>query len=529
MYLVLFDKYLVKGEERSYWICRGEQYDMLCQEYPDIDELNKEDIEEILVFAGKEDAHRKAKVVQCVSLEKIDQGIKIEYGKVDDIESTCDEVRRRLYGYCKRSNILEGRFVYTIQSSKDYAYLMGGKTEQKYKSMMSTIDEYKKANQWVKIVAMYPRKSEIEASDFWNDYYCLSQLSYALTMLASASDKKIDRKLKKDYERFYIKVSDRCLELEPNAVMELSTRAYFYYNQFINYKYDDSYTQACEIYERLIGMSQEWYKEVYRYTKLKQLYFEKKQWTGVFGHEWLPKVKEILEGYQATVDAYSELDEKRQAKYKKEYLKALFSYSGFAIDNLLQYWDLYFENRFYNKTIKSYKLEGKQLEIITTTDEYLSRICKEKKFSNLNAEMILDKPNYFEIKYRMAQIKQIEGIVYILRGKQPNEYEEYFSKSNSHLEDIFNAVNDYRDKVKFNFPDYAKVPQAINDFFLNDSRKSHGRFYRSKPYMKYEESRIYILEGDTENAVKTLKEIPAEDKCFAKAQKLLKDLEYVNE
>jgi hypothetical protein len=375
---------------------------------------------------------------------------------------------------------------------------------------------------------MYPNQLEIEKSEYWDDYYCLSQLSYALTMLASASDKKTDRKLKRDYEKFYIKVSDRCLELEPNSIMELSTRAYFYYNQFINYKRDDSYKEASEIYEKLIDISPEWYKELYRYTKLKQLYFEKKHWTGEFGNEWLTKLKDILDGYKKLVDFYSSLDEKRQIKYKKQYLRTLFGCSGFSIDILFQYWDLYFENKFYNKPIKSYKLERKQLSDITTVDEYMQRICEEKDLSQPNLDLLLEKPSYFEIKYRLAQIKQIEGIVYILKGKGCEEYEKYFKESNAHLEDLFNVVKTYKEKVKFNFPDYARVPQAINDFFLGDAETCHRRFYRAKPYMKYEEARLYILEGDNENAKRILMEIPREDKCYNKAQKLLRDLENEN-
>lgn len=527
MYIVLFDKFLINGEERSYYICKNEQYDLICRQYPGINELLKEDIDEMLIFAGKAEADKKALTVECESIEIIENGIKIGYGKAEDLDCTCDEIRRRLYGYSKRNGLNNdniSQYIYVIQNTKDYAYIKGEKVESKYKNMMSVIEEYKRDKNWKGIVDLYPKQSEIEKSEYWNDYYCLSQLSFALTMLASASDKKTERNLKREYEKFYLKVSDRCLELEPESVMELSTRAYFYYNQFINGKRDESYYKAYEIYEKLLGMSSEWYKELYRFTKLRQMNFEKKHWTGEFGEEWFEKTQEILNDYKKLIEAYSTLDDRRKSKYKKEYLKVLFGYSGFSIDILFDYWDIYFDNRFYGRRIKDYKLQTKQFESINLVDEYLSILYEEKDLQNPTAAHLLEKPSYFEIKYRLAQIKQIKGIVYILKGRSIEEYEKYFLESNKQLDELFKTVRDFKEKVRFNFPDYAKVPQAINDYFLGEFERCHGRFYKAKTYMKYEEARIYILEGKKEEARNILLLIPQDDKCYNKTQRLLGDL-----
>ena len=72
MYLVLFDKFLINGEERSYYICKNEQYDLICRQYPGINELLKEDIDEMLIFAGKAEADKKALTVECESIEIIE-------------------------------------------------------------------------------------------------------------------------------------------------------------------------------------------------------------------------------------------------------------------------------------------------------------------------------------------------------------------------------------------------------------------------------------------------------------------------
>ena len=528
MYIVIFDKYLIKGEERLYGVCRGEQYEMLSQEIQDIDGLKKEDIEEILVFSGKEDSLRKALTVQCESVEKIENGIKFTYGKVDELESTCDEIKRRLYGYCRKNNIAEGRFAYAVQNPKDYSYLKGERLQAKHRSIMNKVDELKQKNDWEGIAKLFPSESEIANSMYWDEFTCLSELSFAISKLEDNYSKKTHNKEKRALGRFFLKLSDRCLELEPNSNKALSSRAYFLYNRYNNYSNIDDYEEAYEIYERLIQSSSEKFKEAYRFTKLKEKNFENRAASGVLvGKDWINAINEIQKEYSQLADEYPQLDEEQKKRRKKEYIKTLFGYSKFVINQLLNYWDVYFNMKQYGIQPREYTTKEERITVIKTIDKYLEEVHSLLGCSNPTIENINQKPSYFDVKYRLAQIKQIEGFVYIFKGYDEDTHRKYFIESNAHLEELFATVKNYKgnEKAKFNFPSYAKIPQAVNDFILGDTKNCHGRFYRAKPYMQYEEARLYALEGDNESAKRILMAIPPEDKCYNKSQRLLRDLE----
>ena len=151
---------------------------------------------------------------------------------------------------------------------------------------------------------------------------CLSKLYFALSMLAIKSHKTKSRKFERNneynYDRFFLLTNDRCLELDPETNMHTSARAYYYYDLYMTEKKDDFYTKAYELYESLISSSAEWYKEKYRFAKLRQMHFECNQWNGRYSENWLPTSRNILKSYQELIEAYEGLDETRKKQYHRK-------------------------------------------------------------------------------------------------------------------------------------------------------------------------------------------------------------------
>jgi hypothetical protein len=131
-----------------------------------------------------------------------------------------------------------------------------------------------------------------------------------------------------------------------------------------------------------------------------------------------------------------------------------------------------------------------------------------------------------EIQYRLAQIKQIEGIVYVLLGKDKSEYIRYFEKSNEHIEELLSFAKKQKEKnERFNFPHYAKLPKAINLYFLEEYEQCHRCFYHAREYMIYEQGCIYALCKDYDNVIAVLSTIPDANTCYNKAQKLMQRIQ----
>lgn len=528
MYLVLFDKHLLKGEERYYYVINGRQYELLCQTYSSIENITKDDIEEILVIAGGEEKTCKAIVAECDYIEASENSLKIGYGRVEELSYTCEEINKHLFAYRIKNGLVSDdnkpRYNFIVQDTRDYSYIKGEKKEAKYLSIMGQVEMYQSENNWKAIVELFPKEDEIESSPFWDEISCLIQLSFALSKLEARCDYKREKREKQAYERFFLKVSNRCLYLDSKSTKTLSIRAYFHYNKYKNSKRNDEYEKAYELYEQLIEISNERYKEFYRFTKLRDEEFKNKAWTGQYvGSDWYKRIDTILTDYEQIIEDYDKLDVERQKKYKGIYCKALFGYSKVCINYLFDYWKIYFEYKFYGKPVKSYMLENKQITKISKVEKYLDKIYTIKECQNPTAEKIEEKPSLLEILYRMAQIKQIEGMIYVLNNKEGCE--RHFQDSISYAKQLFGVAKEFQGKAKFNYPEYAKIPCAISGFFLGEFDECHRNFNRAKPYMKYEEARIFILEGRVEEAKIALREIPANDKCYAKTQKLLKELE----
>lgn len=533
MYLVIFDKFIIDNKNKSYYLSVNENYNKLCEIYPNINNVKKEDIDEILIYSkATSDGDKNAKIAQCSNIEFLISGVKIYYDQIESIEYDCEGIRKRLYGYLKSHNLLKPNentnAIYALDDINDYTYIKGEKKVVKFASEMMRVEQLINENKWNEAVAVFGDLRDIEKSIYWNDEYCLSKLSFILSMLVTTNIKSPNDE--RFWGKYFLKVNDRVLELSPNKSSELSLRAYYYYSKYLHRQIDTYYDEAVKIYQSIIEQSPESYKEKYRYTKLRQKRFESKEWLGEFGEKWYQSVQEILLDYQKLIENYETLEPEAQIHQKKYYIKSLFSYASFAIDYLFKFWEDYIANRIYGREVKDYKFSEKRQKEMINTKKYLDKICEISDYEHLGVDQIISKPSYFDVEYRIAQIYQNMGLLLILSKAGEEDYNNAFNKSNQIIDELLSVANKYKENrnIHFNYPNYVKLPKAINLYLLKKYDECHICFKNCKDYMKYEEARIYMLTNETDKAKMCLNSISSKDKVFNKAQKLLKKLENEN-
>lgn len=529
MYLVVFDGRALK-EERAYFFRSGEYCNAIFEKFPQIKTIQKSDIEEILILSlVKDDDALSVRCSKCKNLVIEENNIKIEYFETYDHNEKCGVVKKRLWKYLYNIGVKEkGKqeatpLVCVIENIGSYNAIKN-KSLVDDPTFMGEIEEYKNSKRWDKIVAKFPKKENIENTEFWNDTYCLNELYFALSKLCEAGNKKVSYLDKKKYEEYFLFVVERCIDIEPEIYTHKSVLAYHFYNLFVKNKSlsDGGYEKASKIYEELIERSPEKYKEKYRYTKMQQYYFEAFGYT--LGASWFKLLTEIIQNYYSLIENFTLLEEAKRKKYKKEYVKSLYGYSTLMIENLFLDWETFSASKLDSTPIKKYYFEKDRLQKVCDVEEYLLRIIKEEKYET-GSYKLGENPNYFHVLYRQAQLEQHKGIVYVVKGDS-NKANEFFEKSNIIVKQILDIAHQRKDKGdRFSFPHFAKMTRAINYYFLKNEEQSHKCFYNARPYMLYEEAKIYYFCDKKQEALNILREIPSNDMCYEKAQSFMKRIE----
>ena len=514
----------------------GDYYNRIIQTSPATLTITAKDIDEILIYSGaKMDAEKSVKIATCASFEHGEGFLRIEYENIKSANITCSDVKGRVYHYCIKNNLLDDNNfcpnLFIVENIQQYTDIKVGRLTPRYVSIMSKLEDCQKRGDWVSIIKLFPDSKNIQASEFWDDVMCLSKLSFALSNLAmrARNSKEFVSPIENcNYDKFFLKVSKRCLELDPDNSMHISSRAYYYYTRYLSEKKNDLYQQAFELYEQLIPKTPEWYKEKYRFAKLRQKHIKLNKTTGYYSREqWSAICRSALDDYRELIESYENLDDHRKKKYHKIYLKALFGYSTLNIDASFNFWDDYIMLHIFGVKLNERRMNHIKLQEIVLVDKHLQKIYSEMNCDDITRLDLDDDPNYFELQYRIAQVEQIKGIVYVMKNKSPEEYLHFFEESNKHIDALLLCAKELKKSgyAKFNFPYYAKPLQAINLYFLGRTEESHKCFYNAKTYMLYEEACIYTLCKDYANAIRVISEIPERDTCYNKAQKLLTEIQ----
>ena len=521
MYIVIFDKKIILGEKTANTGCYYSMYENFLESYGDR-EFTHADIDEILIYSSrKDDAKINAKVAKCNSISIGEFGITFYISELVDIESTCDEVRKKIYGYAKRKNVLNENngmnLCYIIDDENDYSYIKGEKKQSLYFSKRLEIEHYKQNNDWDGIIKVFGERKDLPYTEYWDSYILLSNLCFAL-------GKKISKQkaYHNDLDDYFNMIVKRCLELDSENSMIKSTQAYYFYDKYIHFKKENDFVVANELYLSLINNSTEWYKEFYRYTNLRETNLENTSFSMDL-KEKNSKYLDVKKDYKNLIDSFGGLIDDQKKRYKRLYEKSLYSYCAIEIDILMDYWKMYFDNQIFNKPYWTFMLENKKLEDINQVENYLNDFIKEAELGLATIDNIQNNPGYFHAYYRLAQIKQIKGIVCVMKNKN-EKAKPFFEESNGLIEKSFKVANEYREnpKNKFNYPNYMRTVRAINYHFLGDFEKTHYSYgNKIKPYQMFEKAQLYLLENKVEEAIKILNEIPQNDNCYNKGIRLL--------
>lgn len=530
MYLLISDKNALSNE-RSYYSVSGDWFAEVAKCFPDFGAVTSDEIEEILIYSSQAvDDEKHVKIAGCAAFASGESFLRVDYDSPQEIEVTSGEVRKRRYGFCKRNNLLSAKgyppSVIFVDDIREYKRIKSGKTQFVInENLLSQLTDMVANNDWVGILRCFPKMDQIENDALWNDPECLGKLTFALSKLAARTYKNPrpeDIQRKKDNEAYFLKVSERCIELEPYRSMHKSTLAYFLYDRYKKDSRQEDFERAKELFEDLMESSQTKFKEQYRYANLLRTHYDNR-----FDSEAYKEFGIIIAEYESLLASYQDLSEEEKAAQKKNYIKAMYQYVWLHAERTFKkrYWDAYFNREFTGIPVKEYLINDAAVRLLddceSKIDTVLSMISSEVNANNIN-----DKPSFFDAHYRKAQILQSRGFVALLTGKEQEEYLPLFCDSADIIDNLLKTAKRLSSQgIRFKFPDYLKVPQAVNYCILHKEEKIDKLFYKSEPWMMYEYAKICILLENPGQALDILNGIPERDLCRTKAEKLIEALE----
>lgn len=322
MYLIVLDSNCVTSD-RQYYICKGEYFKNIISIYPKLKDINENDIEEVLLCSFMKNlSQNHIKISKCKKISVTDCEIKITYDSIKTDNVYCGDVMGRIVGHLFAKKLKKNKkdpipFIMLLEDYQDYLDIKENVVMIKYMSLMERVEYLKNKKEWANIVDLFPNEQEIEKENIWNKVECLKELSFALSKIIEPGYKKIDIREKKKYKDYFIKVINRCIELEPDKYNHKSILAYHYYITFSkekNHK-NNIYEKAETLYKYLIDNSNEKYKELYRYTKLRQYNFDVIRWNCDARSRGL-YVNEILKDFEKLINDYVFLSEYNQKSLK---------------------------------------------------------------------------------------------------------------------------------------------------------------------------------------------------------------------
>ena len=532
MYLLVSDRFAL-SRERSFYSVSGAWLSEVARCFPGYATVTADDIDEILVYssqAADDDCH--ARTAGCGGFSANDTSIHIQYENLQDTDYLSGDVRKRRYGFCKRNSILSemgfAPSIIFVDDINEYTRIKSGRGQFVVnENLLARLAEMVSNNDWIGIVRCFPKSDRIENDPIWNDPECLGKLTFALSKLASRTYKNPrpeDVQRKKENEEFFLKVSERCIELEPYRSMHKSTLAYYLYDRYKKEFRQEDFERAKMLYEELIESSQNKFKEQYRYANLLRKHYELPD--NRFDFEAYKEFGKVIAEYESLINSYQDINDEEKLAQRKNYVKALYQYVMLYADRTFKrYWDVYFNKVFAGVQVKDYLINSNAIELLDSCEEkineVLSMIPGKVDINNIN-----DKPSYFDVRYRKAQILQSRGFVAVLSGKTEEEYLPLFANSSEILDDLLKTAKTLKSQgARFMFPDYLKVPQAVNLCMMHKEEQLGKLFFKAKPWMMYEYGKIETLLGNTGQALEILRSIPEQDLCRNKAERLIERLE----
>lgn len=531
MYILISDFYFQNNP--SHFYAKEDWLERIKKHYPGYLDISADDVEEILIYSSKKaDGALCAKIVHCAGYSADENYLRIDYGEVpSDSEMNCDFVRKNIYAVLRKKRIIsENEFVPSavfLDDIRDYKYVKnGGNKTLVNQNLLDKLTGMVGNNDWIGIVKSCPRIDRIENDAIWNNPECLGKLAFALSKLAMRSVRRAsaqDLQRKEENTVFFFKVCERCIELDPYSSMHKSTLAYFLYDRYKADHRQEDYDRAKDLYEELIAISAYSFKEQYRYANLLRSHYELP--VNRYDPDGYKEFSRVVGQYDILIEAYEHLNEREKNNQKNNYRKALYQYVGLQFDRQIgRYWDLYFNRCFQNGEVPDYMTNNQAAELIKKCASYIDYVAKTGP-DTPTAENINDKPGYFDICYRAAQLTMAKGFWVLLGNYPPEKYLPFFNDAaDMFTSTLATARKLMSEGARFKFPDHIKPPLAICYYIVNKPEDCTRCFECAQPWMQFEQARICLLQGNTREAINLLEQIPEKDLCKRKANDLLEQI-----
>lgn len=532
MFILISDHYAFESK-RQFFSCPSNWLDDVKTAFPDYIDIDVNDIDEVLVYSSwKADDDYCIRIAGCTGYTADGHSLRIDYGELQECEETSGKVRKRIYQYYKNTGKLQEKSfppaVIFADDIKDYKYIKCSTSGTVInENTLQRLTDLMVKNDWIGIVRCFPKINEIENSDYWKDPQCLAKLSYALNKLATRGLTKPtqeDLRRQQENEACFFKVIERCIEIEPFSSMHKSTLAYYIYDRYKKEYRPEDFDRAKDLYENLIVSSSDKFKEQYRYTNLLRKHYELP--ANRYVSDSYKEFDNIISLYSELIESYEKLSDEKKKANKNNYVKGLYQYvSLFCDEKFKRYWDIYFNIAELNDSCPAYMVDKERILLLDRCSDYLEKIVALTPVKpDLNN--IKGKPNYFDIQYRVALIEQYRGFVPVLRGNVKDEYLPFFEKSREIIDELLIEAETLKKQgARFLYPNFVKMPQSINLFFLGEIDKCKRCFDRTQPWMEYQKGQMLALFKRYADAISALKEIPPKELCYNKAQKLIESLE----
>ena len=517
MNLIIFDNKAF-SEERTYYYCGGENYSYIKKIFPNIIELNKENTDEIIIYSGSNDnVSKKAKSVKVKEINIKNDSIRIDYEDSIELDVDCATIKKRSFATILKKGLIKPKdkipFV-LLMDINDFNTIKNGKYE--ISTFLTELLKLVSQSEWEKVINSFEDLDNIENSEYWNDESVLSPLEFSLARVTNSDYKFISEIKKKKYLDYFFKVNSRCIEIDSYNYKHQSLLAFYYYNLVI---YDkrfnkEAYDKAEELYQELVVKSRHPFKEKYRFAKLHETRFEKTQTTDP--KEYYKTINILMDEYKEVIKSYETLLEKDKIQEKNNYCKCLFSYCVLAFTKL-NLWSEFVSVNVYKNKFNEYCFAKDRIDLIVEIENYLEKIIEIQKYRE--NEIVDSKPEYMFVMYRMAELSQIKGLVYILKDDNREKAASYFNESNGYVKQVLNFY--YKQKDNNRYPFYISPLKAINHYFLNELDEIDKCFKKPKSYMYYVWGTINYLLGKKDDAIRNISNIESKDKSnYANAQRL---------
>ena len=525
MYIFISDRFLINDKTLNYFTCKGDYLTKAIAKCPVLETIESNEIDKVIVYSFSKE-HNDFNALESDGTKNYEckNGLlKLYYNDFRNLETTCSKIRAKLYGLLKRRGLLQDDnntpFIFACDIN-DYNAIMDVKSDVVV-GIINEIEQLKQQKDWQRIANYWGDCNNIEKLECWGNITYLAEVAYALSKITEPGYKNLSYSEKQSYEHIFVKVIEKCLQVEPQNQTFKSIKAYHYYNIYLNGKSHnaEAYDIASFYYQDLIMSSSEKFKEEYRYFKLKQFNFGFMKFT--LGDKWYATIKENLTNFELHINSFEDLNELQQKKYRKEFVGSLYAYSVLVLDDLLNVWDRYVENQLYSEEIPEYIFNQENLLALSNADKFINRIIENEGYENGEQFDLSKGPHAVDVYYRLAQIEQFKGLYHLIKDGEKGNISLYFENSTKYIKRASSIARNSQRKV---LTHHLLPIRMRNDFLLGKNMFLSENWKKDSNYVQYERAVILHLQGNFQKAKEAIFLIPKNDKCFAKAQKLLEKI-----